>query len=61
MELFIAYRVAMAYMSLLEIDECGVVDNLEQIKQFLGYIISQDDVLDAMTAALKRQGDTNEE
>ena len=41
-------------------DQCGVVDNLEQIKQFLGYIISQDDVLEAMTAALKKQGDSNE-
>ncbi len=60
LELFISYRVAMAYMSLLEIDQCGVVDNLEQIKQFLGYIISQDNVLDAMTAAAKKRGDSNE-
>ncbi len=55
LELFLAYRAAIAYMSLLEIDECGVVDNLEHIRRFLGYIISQDNALDAMTTALKRQ------
>ncbi len=55
LELFLTYRAAIAYMSLLEIDECGVVDNLEHIRRFLGYIISQDNALDAMTTALKRQ------
>lgn len=61
LELFITYRVAMAYMSLLEIDECGVVDDLEQIRQFLSYIISQEDVLGAMTAALKQQAGGHDE
>lgn len=55
LELFIAYRVAMAYMSLFEIDDCGVVDNLDQIRQFMAYMLSQDDVLSAMTTAMKMQ------
>ncbi len=56
LELFITYRTAMAYMSLLEIDECGVVDDLDRIKQFMEFIISQDNALDAMTVALKKPG-----
>jgi len=55
LELFLAYRTALAYMALYEIDECGVVDNLEQIKQFFGYIVTQENVLDAMTNALRAQ------
>lgn len=61
LELFITYRVAMAYLSLQEIDECGVVDNLEQIREFLSYIISRDDTLGAMTAALKKQAGGHKE
>lgn len=56
LELFISYRVALAYMALFEIEDCGVVDNLDQIKRFLGYIVSQDNAIDAMTAAMKMRG-----
>ncbi len=56
LDLFIAYRTALSYMALFDIEECGVVDNLEQIKQFFGFIISQDDILDAMSKARMMQG-----
>lgn len=55
LELFISYRVAMAYMALFEIEDCGVVDNLDQIKQFLGFIVSKESALDAMAQAAKMQ------
>lgn len=53
LELFIEYRTALTYMSLLEIDNIGVVDDSNKIKQFFAYIISQDDIMDAMTGAMK--------
>ena len=53
LELFIEYRTAVTYMSLLEIDNIGVVDDSDKIKQFFAYIISQDDIMDAMTGAMK--------
>ena len=56
LELFIAYRTAVTYMSLCEIDHIGVVDDTQKIKQFFAYLISQDDVMDAMTNALKNAG-----
>lgn len=56
LELFIAARTALSYLALLDIEKCGVVENLEQIKQFFGFIISQDDILDAMTKARMMQG-----
>ncbi len=56
LELFIAYRTALTYMALMEIENIGVVDNTAQIKQFFAYIISQDDIMDAMTMAMKNAG-----
>ena len=56
LDLFIAYRTALTYMSLLEIDNIGVVDDSNKIKQFFAYIISQDDIMDAMTGAMKNSG-----
>lgn len=53
LELFISYRIAVAYMALFEIEECGVVDDIEKIKQFFGFIISNDDPLGAMTKAMQ--------
>ena len=41
---------------LLEIDNIGVVDDSNKIKQFFAYIISQDDIMDAMTGAMKNAG-----
>lgn len=58
LELFIAYRTAFSYLSLLEIDDCGVVSDLDRIKGFFSFILMQDNVLDAMTKALKGQGRT---
>ena len=43
-------------MSLCEIDHIGVVDDTQKIKQFFAYLISQDDVMTAMTNALKNAG-----
>ena len=57
LELFIAYRTAITYMSLLETDHVGVVDDTNKIKQFFAYIISQDDIMDAMTEAMKYAGE----
>ncbi len=56
LELMIAYRTAITYMSLAEIDEVGVISDTEKIKQFFSYIVSQDDVMDAMTNAMKAPG-----
>lgn len=56
LELMIAYRTAITYMSLAEIDEVGVINDTEKIKQFFSYIVSQDDVMDAMTNAMKAPG-----
>ena len=54
LELFIAYRTALTYMSLCEIDRIGVVNNTEKIKRFFAYVISQDDMMDAMSRAMER-------
>ena len=56
LELFIVYRTALTYLSLCEIDNIGVVENTNKIKQFFGFIISQDDVMAAMTAAMGKGG-----
>lgn len=56
LELMIAYRTAITYMSLAEIEEVGVINDTEKIKQFFSYIVSQDDVMDAMTNAMKAPG-----
>ena len=56
LELFMQYRTALTYMALCEIDHIGVVDDTQKIKQFFGYLISQDDIMDAMTKAMKNMG-----
>lgn len=56
LETFIAYRTAITYMSLCEIDNIGVVDNTDKIKAFFAYIIAQDDIMDAMSKAMKNAG-----
>lgn len=56
LDLFIQYRTALTYMALCEIDHIGVVDDTQKIKQFFGYLISQDDIMDAMTKAMKNMG-----
>ena len=56
LDLFMMYRTALTYMSLCEIDHIGVIDNTQKIKQFFSYLISQDDVMAAMTSAMKNSG-----
>jgi hypothetical protein len=46
----------MTYMALCEIDHVGVVNDTQKIKQFFAYLISQDDILGAMTSAMKNTG-----
>ena len=54
--MFITYRTAITYLSLCEIDNVGVVDDTDKVKQFFAYIISQEDVMDAMTQAMGQAG-----
>lgn len=56
LELFIAYRTAITYMSLCDIDEIGVVSDTEKVKQFFAFLIGQDDIMDAMSLAMKDGG-----
>ena len=56
LDLFITYRTAYTYLSLCEVDNIGVVEDTNKIKQFFGFIISQDDVMDAMTIAMRKSG-----
>jgi hypothetical protein len=56
LELFITYRTALTYLSLCEIDNIGVVEDTNKIKQFFGFVVSQDDVMSAMTAAMGKGG-----
>lgn len=56
LELFMAYRTALTYLSLSEIDNIGVVDDTQKIKRFFAHIISQDDIMDAMSECMKQAG-----
>ena len=40
-------------MSQCEIDHIGVVDDTQKCKQFFAYLILQDDIMAAMTNAIK--------
>lgn len=53
LELFFAYRTAFTLLMLSEIDDCGVVNNMSQVKQFFNFIILQDSIFDGMTMAMK--------
>lgn len=56
LELFMMYRTALTYMALCEIDNVGIVDDTQKVKQFFAYLVSQDDVMGAMTNAMKNMG-----
>ena len=58
LDLFMTYRTALTYMALCEIDHVGVVKDTQKVKQFFGYLMSQDDVMVAMTNAMKNMGTT---
>ena len=54
LELMLAYRTAYTLMALAEIKDCGVLE-IEGAKKFFNFIITQDDILDAMTLAMKQR------
>jgi Ser/Thr protein kinase RdoA (MazF antagonist) len=56
LDLFILYRTALTYIALCEVDHIGVVDDSQKIKRLFGYLISHDDIMAAMTTAMKRMG-----
>ena len=56
LDLFMLYRTALTYMALCEIEHIGVMDDTEKIKNFFGYLVTQEDVMDAMTNAMKHMG-----
>lgn len=51
LELFLSYNAMVAYLMLFELKVCGVVDDLDKIRQFFGYIVSQPDILAGLTMA----------
>ena len=52
LQLFFSYRAAFTVLMLSEIDTCGVVSSLDEIKKFFSFILSQDDIYDGITKAL---------
>lgn len=56
LELFMMYRTALSYMALCEIGNAGVLEDTQQVKQFFAYLVSQDDIMTAMTNAMKSKG-----
>lgn len=56
LELFILYRTALTYLAMCEIEHIGVVESTSKITKFFEYIMSQDDAMAAMTAAMGKSG-----
>lgn len=56
LDLFLRYRTAYTYMSLCEIEHIGVMEDTHKVKQFFGYLVSNDDIIDAMTNAMRTIG-----
>lgn len=54
LESLIEYRSAYTYLALAGIDECGITDDIMKIKQFFSFLLTQEDITNAMTQALKR-------
>lgn len=50
--LFFSYRAAYTLMKLAEIEVCGVVSSLDDIKNFFSFILLQDDIYDGITKAM---------
>ena len=55
-ELFLQYRTAFTYLALCEIDTIGIADDTMRIKRFFEYLVSQDDIVGAMTTAMRNMG-----
>ena len=53
LELFIDLRIAVTVMELQSIDDCGVLDDLNRVKEFYTYILKSENSLDAMTRLLR--------
>lgn len=53
LEAFLDYRTAYTYLALADIEEYGIDNTLDQIKQFFTYVISQERVIDAMTQMMR--------
>ena len=56
LDLFMMYRAALTYMALCEIDHIGVMEDTQKVKQFFAYLVSSDDIMAAMTNAMKNMG-----
>lgn len=53
LELFINYRVALSVIALQEIEDCGVVNDMESIRAFYNRVLEADNILDAMSEMSK--------
>ena len=56
LDLFMMYRAALTYMSLCEIDNIGVIEDTQNVKQLFAYLVSNDDIMESMTSAMKNMG-----
>ena len=56
LELFLQFRTALTYLALCEIDHIGVVADTQKAKRYFEYLVSQEDVLAAMSNAKKQMG-----
>ena len=56
LDLFMMYRAALTYMALCEIDNIGVMEDTQKVKQFFEYLVSNDDIMTSMTNAMKQMG-----
>lgn len=56
LDLFMMYRAALTYMSLCEIENIGVMEDTQKVKQFFAYLVSSDDIMDSMSDAMKNLG-----
>lgn len=54
LELFISYRAAIITCNLQQIQACGMVENLDRIREFYYHMVCADDVVTAMTEARKK-------
>lgn len=50
--LFISYRAAYTALMLAEIDTCGVVSGLDEIKEFFSFILLQDNIYEGITKVI---------
>lgn len=50
--LFISYRAAYTALMLEEIDTCGVVSSLDEIKEFFSFILLQDSIYEGITKVI---------